>query len=264
MTHFLTHFHHHLQNRYRSRQPQGPKMREQKPRRNNEIRQPVVYRIFNRNIQHSYLIVRFVFFLRYYPWKRYQKGAPLYVIDIISNNGLPPLCQQKHTTFLFLFSFLFFSIPFFPYSLAHYLSSVVLLVYCLLLRKTYLLSDYRWAASKVSLRGGGGGTKVRRKACETGWGHVIAYGKFQPSGISRKSEYWKFPMSPAHPVLSRPIPRRLCQLTASDSHSDLARASLNISSWHSRQLLAQPPPAARLTQKCVQPYPLLWATVSHL
>ena len=64
-------------------------------------------------------------------------------------------------------------------------------------------------------------------------------------------------MSPAHPVLSRPIPRRLCQLTASDSHSDLARASLNISSWHSRQLLAQPPPAARLTQKCVQPYPLL-------
>jgi hypothetical protein len=46
------------------------------------------------------------------------------------------------------------------------------------------VSDERWAVSKWRLMWDGDGTKMRGKACESFGTCVIAYGKFQPSGIS--------------------------------------------------------------------------------
>ena len=68
MTHHLSCVHH-LQNGHHPipRKPLSPKIREQQPRRNNKIRQAIVYGNFSQNIQHSYLMVCFVFLLTLKP-----------------------------------------------------------------------------------------------------------------------------------------------------------------------------------------------------
>ena len=83
------------------RQLQGPKNCEQHPRGNNEIREAVVYGIFSRNILHSYLIIRCLFYwlLTLKPVSE-AEGCIFYDIHMIATTSQ----QHKHLSF-------FFSIP---------------------------------------------------------------------------------------------------------------------------------------------------------
>lgn len=164
--HYLTLLPHHPQKNHCPQQPPGPKSRE--PRRNKEIRQAAVNVIFNRNIQHLPQFVLTIFWL--ITLKNISEGSTLYVIDTQQCPAARMQHKQRKKFFLFL-------------SLLIYLLIVLLVLIIYYYGETYLLSSDSTAyddelSEIVMVR------REERRCAKLGGEHVIAYRKFQPSGIS--------------------------------------------------------------------------------
>ena len=154
-----------------------------------------LYGIFSRNIQHSCLIDCCLFsFVTINPENRIRKAY------IISSNGLrpPATCiQHKHS---FFFSF-FHSLSLLIHMLFHCL---VLLYYTTGYVAAKKLTLLAMSSVKVMLAydgWDGDGTKLKRKACESGCGCVMLTESFNRR-TSRKSRARDFPSSwPLRPTI---------------------------------------------------------------